>query len=363
MSLVLDIQKNFKDFSLDVRFSSAGRPLGILGASGSGKSMTLKCVAGVETPDAGRIVLNGRVLFDAAKKINLRPQQRGVGYLFQSYALFPHMTVEDNIACGLAGKKREKAPRIAALLARYQLEGLENRYPAQLSGGQQQRVALARIFACQPQVLLLDEPFSALDSFLREALQVEMMALLQKYDGDAVLVTHSRDEAYRLCADLLILDGGHVAAQGNTKAMFHRPAHLVEARLTGCKNFSRARRVGPSRVLALDWGVELAAAGPVPSGLTHVGVRAHDFCPAVAGAVNAIPVAVTQRVESPFEWNVLFSCTGAKTDATKPDASGPNAQAEGAPPGKIWWKYPKALPVAETPAFLSVDPEHVLLLA
>jgi molybdate transport system ATP-binding protein len=329
---------------LDVRFTSAGRPLGILGASGSGKSMTLKCVAGIETPDEGHIEMNGRVLFDSRSKINLRPQQRNIGYLFQSYALFPHMTVEGNIACALPGKKTEKAPHIARLLARYQLQRLEKQYPAQLSGGQQQRVALARIFAYQPKVLLLDEPFSALDTFLKEALQVEMIGILQQYEGDAVLVTHNRDEAYKICDEMLVIDNGRAVTQGDTKAMFRRPAHLAQARLTGCKNFSRAQALSPGRVRALDWGVELDVTGPLPEGFSHVGVRAHDFSPAETGAQNAIPVRVTRRVEGPFEWNVLFQ----------------NARQGGG--AEIWWKYPKGAAVDENPKALSAAPENVLLL-
>lgn len=344
MSLVVDIKKSFKGFNLRVSFTSSGRPLGILGASGSGKSITLKCIAGIETPDEGRIEMNGRVLFDSAKKINLRPQKRKIGYLFQSYALFPNMTVADNIACALPGKRADKAPRIAQLLARFQLGGLENRYPAQLSGGQQQRVALARILACQPRVLLLDEPFSALDTHLKEALQVEMIELLQKYDGDAVMVTHSRDEAYKICDDMLILDDGRVVAHGDTKRMFKRPHKLLEARLTGCKNFSRATALSENRVMAHDWGMALAVTGPIPQSLTHVGVRAHDYHPAAAGAVNAFPVRVTRRVESPFEWNVMLQNTSAENTAS------------------FWWKYAKELGIDGNPETLSVLPENVLLL-
>ena len=142
MSLKVEIRKRFKGFLLEVKFDSGGETLGILGASGSGKSMTLKCSAGVETPDEGHIELNGRVLYDSAQKINLKPQQRGVGYLFQSYALFPNMTVEKNIACALQGTKREKQKQVAALVEKYHLAGLEKRYPAQLWGGQQPGGAL-----------------------------------------------------------------------------------------------------------------------------------------------------------------------------------------------------------------------------
>lgn len=345
MSLSVDIQKQFRGFRLAVKFQSGGVPLGILGASGSGKSMTLKCIAGIETPDTGRIELNGRVLFDSREKINLRPQKRGIGYLFQNYALFPNMTVEQNIACALQGEKKEKHRAIAELLERFELSGLGRRYPAQLSGGQQQRVALARSLAYQPEALLLDEPFSALDAHLKEALQIDMRDLLREYHGDVVMVTHSRDEVYKLCDELLILDDGRTVEVGGTRDIFAHPRHLLAAKLTGCKNFSAARKTGPRQVEALDWGCTLSVDEPIPDDLTHIGVRAHYFHPADGEGENSIPVRICECVESPFEWNVLFQ----------------NARS-GEESGKIWWKYAKEGNVAEDPAYLHVNAEDILLL-
>lgn len=345
MSLKVDIRKKFKGFALDVKFESDGGPLGILGASGSGKSMTLKCIAGIETPDEGHIEVNGRVLYDSAAKINVKPQKRNIGYLFQSYALFPNMTVEQNIACALQGGKEEKKQWIAQLVSTYELTGLENRYPAQLSGGQQQRVALARILAYQPEVLLLDEPFSALDAYLKEALQVEMMDLLKRYEGDTVMVTHNRDEVYKLCKNLLVLEEGRALAMGDTRAMFRTPRRLAVARLTGCKNFSRAQAVDATHVRALDWDCVLRVDGPIPDGLTHIGVRAHYFVPTASGAAqNVIAVQVVESVESPFEWNVLFYSAKAPGSA------------------RIWWKYAKGKEMAALPKNLYVEPRNVLLL-
>ncbi|MDL2327654.1 ATP-binding cassette domain-containing protein [Ruminococcaceae bacterium OttesenSCG-928-A11] len=345
MSLSVDIKKRFKGFTLAVRFTSEGGPLGILGASGSGKSMTLKCIAGIETPDEGHIEVNGRVLFDSAKKINLKPQQRHIGYLFQSYALFPNMTVTQNIACALAGPKAEKQARVQALAAQFGLAGLEHRYPAQLSGGQQQRVALARILAYQPEVLLLDEPFSALDAHLKEALQVEMKKLLAGYRGDVIMVTHSRDEVYKLSQNLMVLEDGRVVAHRPTRAMFERPGGETAARLTGCKNICKAKRLSTNTVEVPGWGCTLKVAGPVPENLTAVGVRAHYFHPAQPGNENALPIAVVEQVAGPFENNVLFTCAekGGET---------------------LWWMYNKGDGAApgEMPTHLAVAPKDVLLL-
>ena len=197
MAITVDIEKNFKGFQLRAAFDSNTSSTGILGASGSGKSMTLRCIAGIERPDRGRIVINGRTVFDSEKKINLRPQERRIGYLFQNYALFPTMSVKDNIGCGFRGAKAGRESAISDYIKRYHLEGLENRLPSQLSGGQQQRVALARMMIGEPEAILLDEPFSALDGYLKDILQKDMQEFLSQYQGDMLMVTHSRDEAFR----------------------------------------------------------------------------------------------------------------------------------------------------------------------
>ena len=160
MSLIVHIRKRLHNFELISDFETDGQ-LALLGASGSGKSMTLKCIAGIEKPDSGYIELNGRVLYDSEKNINIPPQKRQIGYLFQNYALFRYMTVYDNVAFGLKVQKADKKKidaRVRELIKLVGLEGLEKRYPSQLSGGQRQRVAFARALAPNPQVLLLDEP-------------------------------------------------------------------------------------------------------------------------------------------------------------------------------------------------------------
>ena len=305
MSLSVDIRKQLEGFTLDIAFRTENRVTGLLGASGSGKSMTLKCIAGIEQPDEGRIVLNERVLYDSEKGINLTPQKRRVGYLFQNYALFPNMTVETNIAAGLSGSKKEMEETVREMVLRFHLEGLEKRYPGELSGGQQQRVALARIMAYKPDVIMLDEPFSALDTWLREQLQMEVRRTIEGYSGDVLLVTHSRDELYRFCEKCVVLKEGHAAASGDTKEIFRRPANVTAARLTGCKNISRAKRLDSRHVLALDWGAVLRVPKDVSEEITHVGIRAHEFYPAgEKDTVNRIFCRWEQTMKDPFEWNL-----------------------------------------------------------
>ena len=279
MLIKVQIQRKLDSFLLDISFQSECRRIGILGASGCGKSMTLKSIAGIETPDQGHIEAEGRTLFDRADRINLKPQKRNVGYLFQNYALFPTMTVEKNIAAGLKGSRQENEVRVREMVKKFQLQGLEKRLPGQLSGGQQQRVALARIMAYEPDVILLDEPFSALDMYLKDRLQQELMDMLADYRGTVIMVSHNRDELYRFSEELLIIDQGHIAAAGETKELFRNPVSREAARLTGCKNFSRARRLDAHTVEAEDWGIILHTKGEIPEDVQWLGYRAHDFVP------------------------------------------------------------------------------------
>ena len=234
MSLYVDIEKRLGAFRLKSKFEVADETLALLGASGCGKSMTLKCIAGIVTPDRGRIVLNGRVLFDSEKKIDLTPQQRRVGYLFQQYALFPNMTVEQNILCGIrAGSRSEKRSLAAEKLRMFRLEGLEKKYPAQLSGGQQQRVALARILCSEPQAILLDEPFSALDSYLKWNLELELSDLLAGFHGPILWVSHDLGECCRNCQKVCVMENGASSPVTDTETLVRHPATQSAARLTG----------------------------------------------------------------------------------------------------------------------------------
>ena len=345
MNLSVDIEKRLGDFRLRVQFSTREEVTGLLGASGCGKSLTLRCIAGVARPDRGRIVLDGRVLFDSEQGVSLPPQERRVGYLFQNYALFPNMTVEQNILCGFRrGTPRDdRSRRLGELVELLRLGGLEKLRPAQLSGGQQQRTALARILASDPALLLLDEPFSALDSHLRDQLQPQLRELLHRFGRQTLLVTHSRDEAYRMCSRLCVLDGGTVVREGAAGEVFADPVSVAAAQLTGCKNIAAARRAGEHEVEVPAWGVRLTAAGIVPEELTAVGIRAHSFSPREGR--NAQSVTCIQALEEPFEWSVLFRFAG---------------QDSGSP--ELWWRMPKGERPQRPPRTLGVAPEHILLL-
>lgn len=338
--LKVDIQKKLKEFDLDVDFELKRGCLGILGPSGCGKSMTLKSVAGIVNPDSGVVSLTmdeETIYYDSNKKINLKPQKRNVGYLFQNYALFPNMTVEENIAIGLPKGYDEKI--VSQMIKRFHLEGLEKRHPRQLSGGQQQRVALARILAYGPDVILLDEPFSAMDSVLKERLRIELINLLNDFDGFSILVTHDRDEVFQFCDELIILDEGKIIAKGDTHEVFEDPKKVQVAKLTGCKNISKIEVIDDFHLKALEWGVTFKVSKRISSNISHIGIRAHDFHPAEENDVNVIDALNSSKLEMPFEWEITLS-------------------------NGLWWKVDKQIYNHEfdVPKYLKVDPKNIILL-
>lgn len=335
--LKVNIQKELKEFDLDVDFELKNKRLGILGPSGCGKSMTLKSIAGIVNPDSGFISLNDTVYFDSSNKTNLKPQKRNVGYLFQNYALFPNMTVEENIAIGL-GKDCDKN-HLSEIIKRFHLNGLEKRYPRQLSGGQQQRVALARIMAYGPDVILLDEPFSAMDTFLKEQLRLELVNSLEDFDGFSIMVTHNRDEAFQFCDELIVLDKGKIIAKGETYQIFENPGKVQVARLTGCKNISRIEIIDDYHVRSLDWGLELEVSKKLSPNITHIGIRAHDFTSAKEDDLNAFDTIGSSKIEMPFEWEITL-------------ANG------------LWWKYDKQIHEHEfaVPDYIKINPKNIILL-
>jgi molybdate transport system ATP-binding protein len=349
MALQVNIRKKFSGFELNVEFETEAGCMGILGASGCGKSMTLKCVAGIEKPDQGRIVLNGKVLFDSEKGINLPARERRTGYLFQNYALFPTMTVEENLSIVIPGKKRDKLPLVAEQLRRFQLEGLEKRYPSQLSGGQQQRVALARMLLYKPDIIMLDEPFSALDGFLKDTLQMEMLELIREYNGDVLMVSHSRDEIYKFCDHMMLLSEGKTILKGCTKDIFRRPERMEAAKLTGCKNISSIEKISDYELYACEWKIKLKTEEKIGDTVRYVGIRGHNLIPVQERSEeNVMGIELAGFADTPFQRQYLFQNSDDKTSS------------------KIWWVQDKMDfeegKIQNIPPFMKFPKEDLLLL-
>jgi len=302
--LVCNITKNLPGFTLNVNIEAKPGVTALMGSSGSGKSMTLRCIAGISKPDSGRIELNGRVLFDSQKKINLPPQKRNVGFLFQDYAVFPNMTVLQNIMTGIKSKiNREK---LAAEFAEtFHIHSHLHKYPHQLSGGEKQRCALARILVGKPDILMLDEPFAALDSHLRWELEVELSALLKNFPNPVLYVSHNRDEVYRLSDNIAVINCGKNEPISEKKNLFKNPKSVQAARLTGCKNIVAIVAKG-TQISVPDWGVEFNAE---QSDAQYIGIRAHHIVPASEAKKDeiaaAFPFEIVDEIEDTFT-NILM---------------------------------------------------------
>lgn len=348
MAIEVRIHREFDDFKLDVQFQSESRRIGILGASGCGKSLTLKSIAGIERPETGKIESAGKVFFDSAKKIWMPPQERNVGYLFQNYALFPTITVEKNIGIALRCGKKEKEKKVRDMIDRFSLQGLEKKLPGQLSGGQQQRTALARIMIYEPDMILLDEPFSALDSYLKEQTQRECLELLQDYPGTVILVSHSRDEIYRFSEEILVMDGGKAVIQKTVKELFEHPQKVAAAKLTGCKNIEEIVWKDGKHLYVPRWDMVIPAGMGNVGDAQAIGIRAHEFTTERTESDGELvfPVYKPEVKEDLFEYHVqFFTSERAKTP--------------------VVWKVSKKLwDVGEkgVPKWLHLKREHILFL-
>ena len=277
--------------------------------------MTLRCIAGVMTPDEGQIELDGTVFFDSEKKINLKPQERHVGLLFQNYALFPNMNVVQNLRAALRGQKlgkEEQQKRIAEMMAKFYLQGLEHHKPSQLSGGQQQRVALARILLTRPKMLMLDEPFAALDEFLRWKLELELEDVLKEFGATTLFVSHNRDEIYRICDRVCVMNQGKSSEPVPVKELFKAPISREAAYLSGCKNFSDAAVAEKGEVMALDWGITLKCDTTGKEDSTSVGIRSHFIRPVSADnrrtvCANVFSCRIERIIEDVFSYILIVS--------------------------------------------------------
>ena len=276
MSLSVVISLKAGDFGLTVAFEAGGETTAILGPSGAGKSLTLRAIAGLVRPSTGRIALDGESLFDSKDGTDVPARRRGVGYVFQDYALFPHLTVAQNISFGLHGAKGdEKRSAVADMVDLLRLHGLEDRYPRRLSGGERQRVALGRALAPHPRLLLLDEPFSALDAPARESLTQEFLMLRERIAVPAILVTHDVAEAYALSSDLVVIERGMVLQSGPRASVSNAPLTPRVAALVGYQNLLDGIATAAGTVDA--GGIEVTSVGVVPGVRVTVGLRASDL--------------------------------------------------------------------------------------
>jgi molybdate transport system permease protein len=349
----IEVEKALTNFSLKVAFQAGKGAVGLLGPSGAGKSMTLRMIAGIVTPDSGRIVLNGRVLYDSETGRNISAARRRIGVVFQDYALFPHMTVAENIGFGLSAlEEEERQERVESQLESMHIAELAGRYPKEISGGQRQRVAIARCMATEPRALLFDEPFAALDPHLRRRMEEQLRETLAGYKGAVIFVTHDMEEAFRFCGDLLVLDGGQVIASGPKHQLFERPPTVAAAQLTGCKNIAAAWRVNANRIAVGAWNCELETAAPVPHGLTHVGLRSHQIVFQHASKdANTFPCWLVSTSEAPHEMTLYLRLH------TLPRPGEP-AHLE-ADVSKEFWRMLSARP---QPWEIKLDPARLLML-
>ena len=303
MKLTVDIRKKFKDFELCVDFEAGNGVFGLLGPSGCGKSLTLRCIAGIERPDSGIIRLDDKVLFDSSAGIDLSPQKRRVGYLFQSYALFPNMTLEQNISASPCGKKN-----CSEYISLFYLNGLEKHYPHELSGGQKQRAALARMLAAEPEMVMLDEPFSSLDRDLRLRLEGKIAEISRDFGGTVLFVSHDMDEVFRLSDKVAVIENGRIVDTAPKRELFEKPNTVASARLTGCMNIS-SLVCDEQGVFASDWGITLPCGHNV--GYGYVGCRAQYFeiCSEKNGA-DVFECEIVRITENMFSYTVFFRNKG-----------------------------------------------------
>ncbi len=296
MSLYCKFQKKLGAFTLDVKFEAGDENVALMGASGCGKSMTLRCIAGIEKPDRGKIILNGKIVFDSEKNINLPPQKRKAGFLFQDFALFPNMTVKKNIMTVMA---KDKRCNIDKIISAYQLTGLEKRFPSELSGGQKQRCALARMMVCEPEIIMLDEPFSALDSYLRWQMEREVVSTIKDFGKTVLFVSHDRDEVFRISDQVVVMEHGKNEKISSKHALYTNPKTYTDALLTGCKNICQAYGKR-GRVHAPDFGLDFEC-NKDTEGLAYLGIRARRILPSFLTAPGVEAVLLEYDIASVTE--------------------------------------------------------------
>ena len=312
MSLGLHVYKELDDYTLNVQFDAErGKTLALLGAGGSGKSAALRCIAGFETPDRGRIVLHDSVLFDSAKRVNLPPQRRRVGYLHRHYALFSRMTAEENLYAAVSQlSKPEQTEAVEEKLEAFRLTDVVKKRPARLTNAQRLRLALARLMLTAPEALLLDDPFHELDEHLKWQTELELNELLRGYPGCVILATDDRGTVARLCAEACVLTDGHSEETMTVRDLMAQPLSVSAAALSGCKNFSRVKRIDASHVQCLNWGVTLETTQRVNNVCTYAGIRDRALHIARSGEPNRFDARVVRVIEDVFSVILLLAPEG-----------------------------------------------------
>jgi molybdate transport system ATP-binding protein len=356
--LEIKVKSKLPGFSLDVSFSVNQEILAILGPSGSGKTMTLRCIAGLTHPDEGFVKLNGKVLLDTAKGVNLAARQRKVGFVFQNYSLFPHLTVNHNIAYGIRHlPATEVNDKVNDLLDKMHIRQLGDRLPRQLSAGQQQRVAVARALAPEPDVLLLDEPFSALDTMVKERMYLVLHAVQNFFKGDMLFVTHDLSEGYKLSSRIAVFESGRVAQHDHKEKVIFNPSNNTVARLVGFKNLMAGTVTGINETTAV---IKVSELGLVKTAISRngglsvnqrvtVGIRPEYIQMRSQPGENTFESTLDRKVEGVTATDYYFQ-------VSRPGTTQLSIMA-------ILSKAESALVREGQPNYLHFPPEHVVVIA
>ena len=312
MKLRVDIMKNIGDFRLDAQMEAGEGALALLGASGSGKSAALRCIAGLSSPDEGRVMLDGEPLFDSSRHIDIPPQKRRIGLLVPGYALFPHLTVRRNVAAAPSRADRERVTE--ETLQRFRLTETADLKPAQLSALERQRVALARLSASRPAAILLDEPLFGLDGFAKDRMEQELSAFLSDFNGPVIWASHDKGEAYRNCASVCVMENGISQETISAERLLNNPGTESAARLSGCENIVDAIP-RHNAIFLPQWGVTLRPSYEIPPLLRRVGIRARHVRISEPALVNAFAASVVRVVEDVSFTVALLRPNGAAEDA------------------------------------------------